>query len=135
MDNSSLFESVIGQPINRVEGRAKVTGKAKYAADYHFDHLVYGVMVTSTITKGHIAEIDSKAAEHIPGVLAVMSHLNAPDVPGYGHNPMSAIPIFAGKEFKPFLDNQVHFNIQPVALVIAETLDQAHYAASLVRVK
>lgn len=135
MDNSNVFEKAIGQPVSRVDGLAKVTGQARYAADYHFDRLAYGVMVTSAITKGHIGDIDSKAAEHAPGVLAVMSHLNAPDVPGYGHNPMSAIPIFAGKEFKPFLDNQVHFNIQPVALVIAETLEEAHYAASLVNVK
>lgn len=127
-----MFEKAVGQPVSRVEGLAKVTGKARYAADYHFDHLAYGVMVTSTITKGHIAEIDSKAAERLPGVLTVLSHLN---VPGYGHNPMSGIPIYAGKEFKPFLDNQVHFNMQPVALVIAETPEEAHHAASLVKVK
>lgn len=124
-----------GQPIDRIEGHAKVTGSAKYAADYHFRNLAYGVMVCSTIAKGHILEIDSKAAERVPGVLAVMSHLNAPDVPGYGHNPMSAIPIYAGKEFKPFLDNQVHFNSQPVALVIANTLQDAQHAASLVKIK
>jgi xanthine dehydrogenase YagR molybdenum-binding subunit len=64
-----------------------------------------------------------------------MSHLNAPNVPGYGHNPMSAIPIFSGKEFKPFLDNRIHFNSQPVALVIANTLEQAQYAASMVKIK
>jgi len=135
MSKATLSEGAIGQPINRIEGRAKVTGSAKYAADYHFKNMVYGVMVTSTITKGRIVEIDSKAAENLPGVLCVMSHLNAPDVPGYGHNPMSKVPIYAGKEFKPFLDDKVHFNIQPVALVIAETLEQAQHAASLVKVK
>src|SRR5437588_10602505 len=128
------MEKATGQPIDRVEGRAKVTGSARYAADYHFKNMAYGVAVTSDIAKGHILSINSKAAENLPGVLTVMSHLNAPDVPGYGHNPMSNIPIYAGKEFKPFLDNQVHFNLQPVALVIAETLEQAQYAASLVKV-
>src|ERR1700733_13170409 len=135
MSNANLLDKAIGQPINRIEGHAKVTGAAKYAADYHFKNMAYGVMITSTITKGRIVEIDSKAAEHAPGVLSIMSHLNAPDVPGYGHNPNSAIPIFPGKDFKPFLDDKVHFNIQPVALAIAETFEQALYAASLVKVK
>lgn len=135
MTKVNLFKNAIGQPLNRVEGRAKVTGSARYAADYHFRNIAYGVIVTSAITKGSILEIDSKAAERSPGVLSVMSHLNAPEVPGYGHNPMSAIPIFAGKEFKPFLDNRIHFNLQPVALVIANTLEQAQYAASLVTIK
>jgi len=135
MGATNLLDKAIGQPINRIEGRAKITGGAKYAADYHFKNMAYGVMVTSAITKGRIVEIDSKAAESAPGILTVMSHLNAPDVPGYGHNPMSKVPIYAGKEFKPFLDDKVHFNIQPVALVIAETLEQAQYGASLVKVK
>ncbi|MDB4922497.1 xanthine dehydrogenase family protein molybdopterin-binding subunit [Mucilaginibacter sp.] len=135
MSGPNLRENVIGQPLNRVEGRAKVTGSAKYAADYHFKNIAYGVVVPSAITRGRILEINSKIAERAPGVLTVMSHLNAPDVPGYGHNPMSAIPIFAGKEFKPFLDDRIHFNSQPIALVIAATLEEARYAAWLVKIK
>jgi xanthine dehydrogenase YagR molybdenum-binding subunit len=125
----------VGQPVNRFEGIAKVTGSARYAADYHFNHLTYGVMITSTIARGRILEIDTRAADHRAGVLTVMSHLNAPAVPGYRNNPMSKIPIFAGKEFKPFLDDKIHFNHQPVALVIATTLEEAKYAASLVKIK
>ncbi|MDB5023231.1 MAG: aldehyde oxidase and xanthine dehydrogenase molybdopterin binding protein [Mucilaginibacter sp.] len=135
MNKENSLKNAVGQPLNRVEGRAKVTGSAKYAADYYFKNIAYGVVITSTITRGRIVEIDGKIAERAPGVLTVMSHLNTPDVPGYGHNPMSAIPIFAGKEFKPFLDDRVHFNSQPVALVIASTLEQAQYAASLVKIK
>jgi xanthine dehydrogenase YagR molybdenum-binding subunit len=130
-----MRKSATGQPLNRVEGRDKVTGGAKYAADYHFKNIAYGVVISSTITRGRILEIDSKIAEHAPGVLTVMSHLNAPNVPGYGHNPMSAIPIFSGKEFKPFLNDRIHFNSQPIAMVIANTLEQAQYAASLVKIK
>src|SRR5260221_4962797 len=125
----------IGQPADRVEAFSKVTGSAKYAADYHFDRMAYGVVVTSSVAKGRILALDTSLAARAVGVITVLSHLNAPEVPGYMHNPMSAIPIFAGKEFKPFLDDQIHFNGQPVALVIAETLDQAEYAASLVRVQ
>jgi xanthine dehydrogenase YagR molybdenum-binding subunit len=130
-----MRKSATGQPLNRVEGRDKVTGGAKYAADYHFKNIAYGVVISSTITRGRILEIDSKIAEHAPGVLTVMSHLNALNVPGYGHNPMSAIPIFSGKEFKPFLNDRIHFNSQPIAMVIANTLEQAQYAASLVKIK
>jgi xanthine dehydrogenase YagR molybdenum-binding subunit len=135
MDKDSSFEKSVGKPIDRIEALEKVNGSAKYAADYQFKDLAYGVVVTTTISKGTIVEINSKAAEQVPGVLTVMSHLNAPEVPGYKENPMSGIPIFAGKEFKPFLDDKVHYNLQPAALVIAETLEAAQHAASLVRIK
>ncbi|MDP4252852.1 MAG: xanthine dehydrogenase family protein molybdopterin-binding subunit [Bacteroidota bacterium] len=128
-------EHFIGQPINRVEGLDKVIGRAKYAADYRFDHMAYGSVVTSTVTKGRIRSIDTRSALQAPGVLSVLSHLNAPPVPGYLHSSTSATPVFAGAEFKPFLDDRIHFNSQPVALVIAATIAQAEHAASLVRVE
>jgi xanthine dehydrogenase YagR molybdenum-binding subunit len=124
----------IGQPLNRVEARAKVTGSARYAAEYPLKNITYGILVTSTIAKGHIVQIDSKAAEQVAGVLTVMSHLNSPPVPGYAKNPASNIPIFSGKEFKLFQDDRIHFNMQPLALVIADTLEHAQYAATLVKV-
>lgn len=114
----------IGQPLNRIEGIAKVTGAARYAADYHFNHLAYGVIITSTITRGRIIGIDSRAADRRPGVLTVMSYLNSPKVPGY-----------EGPEFQPFFDDKIHFNLQPVAMVIATTLEEAKHAASLVNIK
>jgi xanthine dehydrogenase YagR molybdenum-binding subunit len=135
MHKGSLFGKSVGKPIDRIESLEKVNGSAKYAADYHFKDLAYGVVVTTTISKGAIVSIDSTAAEQVPGVLTVMSHLNAPEVPGYKQNPMSGIPIFSGKEFKPFLDNKVHYNMQPAALVIAQTLEAAQYGASLVNIK
>ena len=111
----------IGQLQNRFEGFAKVTGTARYAADYHFNHLTYGVLVTSTITRGRILEIDTRAAEQRAGVLAVISHLNAPAI------------VSSGNE--PFQNDKIRFNMQPVALVIAETLEEAKYAASLINIK
>jgi len=110
--------------ITRVDGHLKVTGAIKYAAEYNFPGLVYGILVSSTIPKGTITGIDSKAAEKAPGVLAVISHLNAPQIPGYGEH-----------DIKTFNDNKVYFNGQPVALVIANTLERAKYAASLVKVQ
>lgn len=135
MTKNNTIKEAIGQPVNRVEGKEKVTGSAKYAAEYALKDLSYGVVVTSTITKGRILEIDSEAAEKVAGVLSVISHLNAPDIPNYDKNPASDIPIFSRKEFKLFQDDQVHFNLQPVALVVADTLEQAQYAASMVKIK
>ncbi len=115
--------------LKRVDGRLKVTGAIRYAAEYKLPEMVYGVVVSSTIAKGSITAIDSKAAEKAPGVLAVVSHLNAPKIPGYQ----------SGKERgsgdKPFSDSEVYFNGQPVALVIAGSLERARHAASLVNIR
>src|SRR5271165_2355651 len=110
--------------IKRVDGHLKVTGSIRYAAEHPFPGLVYGALVSSTIAKGTITAIDSKAAENAPGVVAVISHLNAPKIPGYGEH-----------DVKTFNDNKVYFNGQPVVLVIANTFERAKYAASLVKVK
>src|ERR1700753_1508850 len=109
--------------IPRVDGSLKVTGSIRYAAEYPFPGLVYGAVVSSTIAKGIITGIDSKTAKNAPGVLAVISHLNAPKIPGY-----------EGKEeIKTFNDSRIYFNGQPVALVIADTFERAKHAATLVK--
>jgi len=110
--------------IKRVDGHLKVTGSIKYAAEYPFPGLLYGAIVSSTIAKGTITAIDSKAAENAPGVVAVVSHLNAPKVPGYGEH-----------DLKTFNDNNIYFNGQPIVLVIANTFERAKYAAALVKVQ
>jgi xanthine dehydrogenase YagR molybdenum-binding subunit len=135
MNTKNTSEGFVGKPIKRIEGLEKVTGKAKYAAEYRLKDLAYGVIISSKIAKGRISAIDSKQAEKLPGVLTVMSYLNSPEVPGRDKSPSSAIPIFSGNEFKPFQDHQIHFNLQPVAMVIADTLQLAQYAATLVSVE
>ncbi|QJD94843.1 xanthine dehydrogenase family protein molybdopterin-binding subunit [Mucilaginibacter robiniae] len=132
--NHPVINQAVGQPLNRVEGVAKVTGQAKYTAEHDLPGMTYGVMVTSTITKGHITKLDTKTAEQATGVLGIISHLNCPEVPGYQKNPAATLPIFAGQEFKLFQDSQIHFNMQPVALVIADTFERAQHAASLVKI-
>jgi xanthine dehydrogenase YagR molybdenum-binding subunit len=112
--------------IKRVDGHLKVTGAIRYAAEYHFPGLLYGALVSSTIAKGTIVAIDSKAAERAPGMLAVISHLNVPEVPGYKDG--------KGQPGSPFLNNQILYNGQPVVLVIANTLERAKYAASLIKI-
>ncbi|SDK19948.1 xanthine dehydrogenase YagR molybdenum-binding subunit [Catalinimonas alkaloidigena] len=121
----------IGDPLSRIEGRQKVMGQAKYAAEYNPSGVTFGVMVTSTIARGRIRSLDTKAAERAPGVLAVITHLNSPKVPGYATTESSRVE---GHEFRVFYDDQIYHNLQPVALAIADTLERATYAASLVKV-
>src|SRR5476649_1053984 len=111
--------------IKRVDGHLKVTGSVRYAAEYPVPGLVYGALVSSTIAKGTITAIDSKAAENLPGVVAVVSHLNAPQVPGYQAKEGEDGPVL-----KTFNDNKIYFNGQPVVLVIANTFERAKYAAT-----
>jgi xanthine dehydrogenase YagR molybdenum-binding subunit len=115
--------------ITRVDGRLKVTGAIRYAAEYPFPGLVYGALVNSIIAKGAITAIDSKAAENAPGVIKVISHLNAPNIPGYEGKEGNE------HEIQVFKDNRVYFNGQPVVLVIADTFERAKFAASLVKVQ
>src|SRR3954463_11088586 len=118
---------------DRVTGRAIVTGAAKYAAEHPTDKLCYGVLVGSTIAKGSVTAIDTKAALKAPGVIDVISHLNSPKVPGYdaGANPVKG-PT-GGRGLEVFNGNTIYFYGQPIALVLADTFERATYAASLIK--
>lgn len=109
---------------DRVDGFLKVTGKARYFAEYELPGLTYGVLVTSTITKGKITSLDTKAAEKAPGVIAVISHLNKPSVAAYEQE--------GGPQMKVFYTDKIFYNGQPIAIVVANTFERATYAASLV---
>jgi xanthine dehydrogenase YagR molybdenum-binding subunit len=114
--------------LSRVDGRLKVTGAAKYSAEYTVKGVTYGVLVGSTVTKGSIKTLDTKLAEHAPGVLAVITYLNCPNVPGYHiENAPPKGPL------KIFIDDKIYFNGQPIALIIADTFERALFAASLVK--
>src|SRR5450755_658516 len=115
--------------LDRVDGKAKVTGAAKYAAEYDFPNLAYGIIAGSTIANGSIIAIDTKKAEQAPGVLAVICHLNLPKPPGYTSSPEDDKSLPSKKDYKVFADNIIRFNGQPIALVIADTFERAVYAA------
>ncbi len=119
--------------IDRVDGIQKVTGTAKYSAEYDFPGLVYGVLAGSTITKGSITAMDTRAAENAPGVLAVITHLNCPELPGYKKPADQPNVPDIRKGYRVFYDNIIRFNGQPIALVIANTYERAVHAASLVK--
>lgn len=129
-----LFFDLDGKPADRVDGRDKVTGKARYAVEHTLPGMTYGVLVASTITKGKIRQLDTKAAENAPGVLAVISHLNCPPVPGFAPVDKKADPKAQDWEgLKVFYDNTIYSNGQPIAVVVADTYERAVYAASLVK--
>lgn len=123
----------LGTSTARVDGAAKVRGAAPFAAEFPLARLAYAALVHATIAKGRIATLDTAAAEAAPGVVLVMTHRNAP--------PMKPMPMFmsaqkaaAGEGLPVFQDDLVHYDGQPVALVLAETQEQADHASSLVRV-
>jgi xanthine dehydrogenase YagR molybdenum-binding subunit len=121
---------VIGQPIDRIDGRAKVTGAALYAGDVRSERMAFGSVVTATIGCGRITGIDSAAAKRMPGVLLVMSHENAPR-----QAPFQPKGDDRHARPKPQLaSDQVQYFGQPVALVVAETPEAARAAADLVTV-
>jgi xanthine dehydrogenase YagR molybdenum-binding subunit len=124
--------SILGQPISRVDGQLKVTGGARYAAEFDAGpELAYGVVVQSTIARGRIAVIDPTAAEAAPGVLAVLTHSNAPKLAYRPHK--AGVDPTEGERLHVLQDDRVHHQGQPVALVVAETFEQATHGASLLR--
>jgi xanthine dehydrogenase YagR molybdenum-binding subunit len=132
--------SYIGTPTSRVDGRAKVTGVAKYAAEFNEPGLAlgpglaHGSVVTSAIAKGRILEIDTSEALRVAGVIDVLTHQNRPDMASTD-DAYKDETAPEGSPFRPLYDGNIKFNGQPIALVIAEEPEIARFAASLVRVK
>jgi xanthine dehydrogenase YagR molybdenum-binding subunit len=126
--------SYIGTPTSRVDGVAKVTGAAKYAAEFNVPGLLYGSIVTSSITKGRITRIDTSAAKRVRGVIDVLTHENRPSMADSDKGYKDEVAP-DGSPFRPLYDNQIKFNGQPIALVVAETSEIARFAGSLVRVE
>ncbi len=123
---------LIGPPRTRVDGRLKVTGAAKYAVEFEVPKCAQAWAVESNIAKGRITAIDTSAAEQVPGVLKVLTHRNAPQ-PKEPKDGKMAQGI-RNEERMPLSDDRVHYAGQYVALVVAQTLEAAAYAASLVKV-
>lgn len=125
--------ATIGEPLIRVTGKAKVTGEARFTAEFtEMPNLAYGVMVTSTIANGHITRMDVTEAEKAPGVVAILTPSNAPKLPQHGR---AGVHPPAGRVLQLLQDADVHYNIQPIAVVVAETLNEAWLAASLINVR
>ncbi|ASY65191.1 Periplasmic aromatic aldehyde oxidoreductase, molybdenum binding subunit YagR (plasmid) [Sinorhizobium sojae CCBAU 05684] len=122
----------IGKPLTRVDGRAKVTGAARYAADFNQPGQLYAVIVSATVGLGRIKEIESGEVERMPGVVALITHRNAEKLPYLPHK--GVIDPAAGERLHVLQDEEVHFYGQPVAIVVADSLDHAERAAAALRI-
>jgi xanthine dehydrogenase YagR molybdenum-binding subunit len=127
--------SYIGSATSRVDGRAKVTGEAKYAGEFNVPGLVHGYVVASTIAKGRVTRIDTSEALRIAGVIDVLTHQNRPQMANTDDGYKDDVAPEKGSPYRPLYDDRIMFNGQPVALVLAEDWETAKFAASLVRVE
>jgi xanthine dehydrogenase YagR molybdenum-binding subunit len=131
---SKPMQKYIGTSTSRIDGVAKVSGAAKYAAEYSAPGLVFGFVVDSPITKGRVTRIDSSAALQVPGVYEVLTHENRPPLADDDKAWKDEVAPEKGSPYRPLFDDKVLFNRQPVAVVLAEDWDTARYAASLLNI-
>ncbi len=122
---------LIGAPVSRLDGPLKVRGEARYAAEFPMDGLLYAALAYSTVPRGRIATLDTGAAEAAPGVALVMTHRDAPR--------LQPMPLFmsdakasGGDDLPVMQDDEIHWNGQPIAVVLAETQEEADHASALI---
>src|ERR1700741_2507014 len=115
---------VVGQPLDRIDGRKKVSGGARYAYEMQQHNVLYGFVVEASIAKGTIRSIDARAAEKAPGVVLVLTYQNGPAQGTGKHRDARPVPTGA---------RVTHYG-EPVAFVVAEGFEQARAAAYLVDV-
>jgi xanthine dehydrogenase YagR molybdenum-binding subunit len=127
--------SYIGSTTSRVDGRAKVTGEARYAGEFNLPGLVHGYVVESTIPKGRIVRIDTSGALGIAGVIDVLTHRNRPPMADKDDAYKDEVAPEKGSPYRPLYDDRIQFTGQPVALVLAEDWETTRVAASQVRIE
>ena len=129
-------DGFVGKPFDRADGEAKVKGEARFTAEFELTELAHACLVYSTIAKGKISRIDTTEAKRAGGVIEVFTYKNIPR--------MKSPPLFdmtdmkkgmAASDLPIMQDAKVHWDGQPVAIAVAETLEQAEHAASLVEVE
>lgn len=132
---STTSERSVGRPVDRVDGTAKTTGEARFSAEYPYPDLAHAALVHATVARGRITAIDTAAASAVEGVLTVLTHENAPVLkPPPSPNPLNLSSMVSGTSVSYLNTDEVHWNGQPVAVVVAETPQAARRAALLVRV-
>jgi len=128
------MSGAVGRAVSRVDGTVKVTGAARYSGDIALPGLAYAAIVGAGVPSGRITAIDTTAAEHAEGVAGILTHRNMPKV-----NTVPLVPSLLGapapgQTFFPMQDDVVHYAGQPVAIAVADSLEQAQHAATLVQV-
>jgi xanthine dehydrogenase YagR molybdenum-binding subunit len=121
----------IGAPLDRVDGPLKVCGLARYTGDLAMPRMAHALMVTSTIPSGRIRRIDTAPARRLPGVVTVLTHENAMRLPQSGR---AAVQPPQGRVLTLLQDDRVHYSGQPIALVVADSLEHAQAAADALRI-
>jgi xanthine dehydrogenase YagR molybdenum-binding subunit len=131
-DDRRVQHGHVGEPVSRLDGALKVRGQARFAAEVAMEGLLHAAVVHSTVARGRIAALDTAAAEAAPGVVLVMTHRNAPRMT----SPQAFLEGdgVAGSNLPVMQDDAVHWNGEAVAVVLAETQEQADHAAELVSV-
>jgi xanthine dehydrogenase YagR molybdenum-binding subunit len=119
-------EVVVGKGINRLDGRLKVTGKAQYSAEFPLKNVACAVLLQSTISKGTISSIDTSEAERQPGVIKIITYVNAPRVE-------TSKKMAVENVLDLLQDNVIHYNRQNIGVVVGETFEAARDAAALVK--
>ncbi|WGD49609.1 xanthine dehydrogenase family protein molybdopterin-binding subunit [Bradyrhizobium sp. CB1650] len=129
------MNAYVGTPTSRVDGRAKVTGAAKYAGEFTADGLLHGFVVAATIPRGRIVRLDTSEALKVKGVLDVLTHAHRPPLADKDEAWKDEVAPEEGSPFRPLYDDSIKFNGQPIALVVAEDWETAKFAATLVHVE
>jgi len=117
----------VGRPLDRVDGVLKVTGRASYAPETPVANAARALIATSAVSAGRLADIDTREAEQAPGVLAVLTHKNAPKLKGADSHSQG------DRVLQVLQDDSIVYNDQPIAVVVADTLEHAQHALELVR--
>ncbi|MCV3240657.1 xanthine dehydrogenase family protein molybdopterin-binding subunit [Mesorhizobium sp. ZC-5] len=125
--------NIIGKPLTRVDGRTKVAGKARYAADFNQPDQLYAVLVSATVGLGRVREIETAEVEEMPGVVSLITYRNAPKLTYLPHK--GVIDPAVGERLHVLQDDTVRFYGQPVAIVVADSLDHAEHAAAALRIR
>jgi xanthine dehydrogenase YagR molybdenum-binding subunit len=123
----------IGAPINRTDAWAKVSGAAHYTAEHQIEDLAHAVLVTSTIPSGRVVRIDDSAAREVPGLLLVMTPQNAMRLPKDTRDGKLQPPI--GRRLTLLQEDEVYYNNQPIAVVVADTFEHAREAAARLKIE
>lgn len=125
--------TAIGAPVDRVDGGVKTTGAARFAAEHSYPGLTHAALVHATVARGRITALHTAAASAVPGVVAVLTHLNAPPLnPPPPLSPVDFNSMFTGVFVTCLGTDEVHWDGQPIAVVVAETSAAARAGAALV---
>ncbi|SEH01610.1 xanthine dehydrogenase YagR molybdenum-binding subunit [Nonomuraea solani] len=124
----------VGRPVDRLDGLAKTTGEARFAAEHRYPGLAYAALVHATIARGRVTAIDAVEARAVRGVIEVLTHENTPPMkPAPKFSMLDLSTMASGTSVNYLATDEVHWSGQPMAVVVAETPEAARYAASLVR--